>query len=103
MSQEINFIPNRHLIFLRLDPEHNQLKSETEIVIVERKAKDSLKGTVVAVGEGPIHPRTGETIPFIVKEGDTVVVGQGAGARVEINGETLLAIREPDIMLILKN
>lgn len=97
----VNFIPNRHLLVVRLDPTHNQLKTESGIEIIQKNRADSLRGTVIAAGSGTIHPKTGEVIPFVVKVGDTVLVCQGAGRHIEVDGEKLLAIIEEDIMLIL--
>jgi chaperonin GroES len=54
---------------------------------------------VVAVGPGR-RSKSGARIPMDVKPGDSVFIGRWTGTEVEIDGETLLVIRESDILAV---
>lgn len=53
-------------------------------------------GLVVSVGPGM------EGKKMTAKAGDKILYGKGAGAEIEVNGETLLILREPDVYVIIK-
>tara|TARA_R110000824_G_scaffold360950_1_gene548714 strand:- start:118 stop:381 length:264 start_codon:yes stop_codon:yes gene_type:complete len=53
-------------------------------------------GMVIAAGPGV------EDKKMSVKTGDKILYGKGAGAEIEVNGETLLILREPDVYVIIK-
>lgn len=74
----------------------------TGMVVIPDVAKEkSLIGEVVAVGNGRLL-ENGTMVPLDVKTGDKVLVGKYSGAEVEIDGETLLLIREADILGIIQ-
>jgi chaperonin GroES len=57
-------------------------------------------GVIVAIGEGKRLPKGGLE-PMNVQEGQHVLFGEFSGQKVNIDGEELLIMREPDIIGIL--
>lgn len=65
------------------------------------------RAEVIAAGHGRITP-SGETVPLYVRDGDIIVFfrSQGSGEQLVFpapSGEDLLVIREPHVMLVLRN
>ena len=58
-------------------------------------------GEVVAVGPGRRSPE-GKLIELGYEEGDQVIFGVYSGTEVEVNGEVLLILKEPDIYAIVR-
>jgi chaperonin GroES len=58
------------------------------------------QGAVVAVGPGRFDER-GNRMPMDVKPGDTVLYGKFSGTEVTVAGETLLILRESDVLAIV--
>lgn len=58
------------------------------------------KGIVVAVGRGHLDKK-GKIHPLDVKKGDTIVFSQFSGSKIEYQGETVLFLREADVLGIL--
>ena len=58
------------------------------------------RGEVVAVGPGKFDEH-GERLPMDVKAGDTVLYGKYSGTEVTVSGETLLIVRESDVLAVL--
>lgn len=71
------------------------------LVIPDAAKEKSLIGEVVAVGNGRLLDN-GTVVPLDVKAGDKVLVGKYSGAEVEVEGETLLLIRETDVLGIIQ-
>lgn len=67
----------------------------TGIIIPDTAKEKPLRGTVLAVGPGTKD----ETMQ--VKVGDVVLYGKYAGTEVEIDRETVLIMRQSDILAIL--
>ncbi len=59
------------------------------------------QGTVIAAGKGRIL-ESGDVRPMDVKEGDMILFGQYAGTEVKVDGETLIMMREEDIMGVIE-
>jgi len=59
------------------------------------------EGAVIAVGQG-IVLEDGTTLPLNVSVGDNILFGKYSGAEIQIDGETLIMMREGDIFGILK-
>ena len=72
------------------------------IVIPDKSAKKSTHGEVVAVGPGRVLDN-GTTVTPVLKTGDHVLFGEYAGSEIKHNGETLLIIKEQDILGVLEN
>lgn len=58
------------------------------------------KGTVVKVGRGRQHPRTGHIYPPEVKEGDVVLYSQALAAKDVLGDETLVIVPEAEIIAV---
>lgn len=57
---------------------------------------------MVAVGNGTLLDN-GDLRPLAVKNGDRILFGQYAGNEIKVDGETLLIIRESDILAVVEN
>lgn len=86
------------VIVRRLEEE---TKSAGGIVIPDTAKEKPMRGSVVAVGQGRILDN-GDVRALDVKTGDTVLFGKYSGTEVKVDGETLLVMREEDIMAILQ-
>lgn len=71
------------------------------IVIPDSATEKPIQGEVVAVGKGKIL-ENGEVRALDVKVGDTVLFGKYAGTEVKVEGETLLVMREEDLMGVIE-
>ena len=59
------------------------------------------QGEIIAAGKGRIL-ESGDVRPMDVKTGDKVLFGQYSGTEVKVDGETLLMMREEDIMGVIE-
>lgn len=75
--------------------------TKSGIIIPEKSAKKSSQGEVLAVGDGALAS-DGKLRPLAVKVGDRVLFGQYAGTDVKVDGETLLIMKEADILGVLE-
>ena len=57
------------------------------------------QGEIIAVGPGRFEKD--KRVPMDVKVGDKVLYGKYSGAEVTIDGESLLIIREADVLAVL--
>ncbi len=57
------------------------------------------EGKVIAVGVGKRN-ENGEIVPMEVKVGDTVIYAKYGGTEIKEDGETLMILRESDILAI---
>lgn len=70
-------------------------------IIVPETAKDKpQRGIVKAVGPGEYQ--NGVFVPNKLTVGDHVIYGKYAGSEVELNGDTLVVIKEADVFMITK-
>ncbi|MFD2263025.1 co-chaperone GroES [Lacibacterium aquatile] len=72
-------------------------KTKGGIIIPDTAKEKPQQGKVVAVGPGA-RDESGKLNPLDVKVGDTVLYGKWSGTEVKIDGETLLIMKEQDIM-----
>ena len=70
------------------------------IVLPGSAAEKPNHGEVVAVGPGAVLDN-GETRPLAVAVGDHVLFGKYSSNEIEVDGETLLILRESDILAVL--
>jgi len=70
------------------------------IVIPDSATEKPARGTVVAVGNGKVGDN-GENRPLDVKVGDEVLFGKYAGTELSVDNETVLVMREDDIMAVV--
>lgn len=57
------------------------------------------QGEIIAVGPGRYEE--GKRVPMEVKAGDRVLYGKYSGSEVTIDGETVLILRESDVLAII--
>lgn len=86
------------LIVRRLEEER---KSAGGIVIPDSAAEKPMQGKVLAIGQGRILDN-GDKRPLAVKVGDTVLFGKYTGSEVKVEGETLLVMKEDDVMAVIE-
>lgn len=71
------------------------------IVIPDSSAEKPSQGEVIAIGEGVLLDN-GERRALAVKVGDRVLFGKYAGSEVKLDGETLLVMRESDVLAVIE-
>lgn len=71
------------------------------IVLPDSATEKPAQGEVIAVGNGKVMS-SGDVRPLDVKAGDTVLFGKYSGNEVKIEDETLLVMREEDIMGVIE-
>lgn len=72
----------------------------TLLFIPDSAKKQSQLGKILATGEGH-YLENGEIRPLIVTSGDRVMFNMYAGTEIVIDGETLLLLKEEDILGIV--
>ncbi|PDS79901.1 co-chaperone GroES [Rhizobium sp. L43] len=77
------------------------VKSKGGIIIPDAAKEKPQQGEVVAVGPG-LRDKSGNLVPLDVKVGDLILFGKWSGTEVTIDGETLLIMKETDIMGIVE-
>ena len=82
-----------------------RMKEETMssggIVLPGSATEKPTQGEIIAAGKGRIL-ESGDVRPMDVKAGDQVLFGQYGGTEVKVDGETLLMMREEDIMGVIE-
>lgn len=76
-------------------------KTESGLYIPDTAKEKPIQGDVVAVGDGKVLDN-GEKRPMAVKEGDRVIFAKYAGTEIDAGGETVLVMREDDIMGVVQ-
>ena len=71
-------------------------KTASGLIIPDTAKEKPQQGLVLAVGPGRVE--NGTMVETTVKEGDTVLYGKYAGTEVTLDGETVLVMRESDIL-----
>lgn len=87
------------LVFVR--PTENPTRSEAGLHLVYDNQYSTWRGTVVAIGEGP-RTRTGTLLPHLVHVGDEVIFGKDSGEELIFQKETIIAIREQDVLAVVE-
>ncbi|MGE0623499.1 MAG: co-chaperone GroES [Pseudomonadales bacterium] len=82
-------------------PVEAETKTSGGIVIPDSAAEKSGQGEVIAVGAGAVL-ENGEVRPLTVKVGDRVLYGKYSGSEVKLDGETLLVVKESEILAIIE-
>jgi len=73
-------------------------KSKGGILIPEKAQQKVREGTVVAAGPGGRNEQTGATIPMVVKVGDTVLLPEFGGTKIELEDKEYTLLRESEIV-----
>lgn len=77
------------------------VKSKGGIIIPDTAREKPQQGEVVGVGPG-LRDKGGTLVPLDVEVGDLILFGKWSGTEVTIDGETLLIMKETDIMGIVE-
>lgn len=79
----------------------DERKTAGGILIPDSAAEKPMQGEIVSVGSGKMMDNGQLHAPH-VKEGDRVLFGKYSGTEVKVGDETLLVMREDDIMGIIE-
>ena len=71
------------------------------LIIPDTAKEKPSQGIVVAVGPGG-RDEDGKPVAMTLKEGDRVLFGKWSGTEIKIDGETLLIMKETEVMGILE-
>ena len=83
-----------------VEPLNQEEKTIGGIIIPDTAKEKPMQGKVTAVGPGG-RDDDGKLTQLDVKKGDRVLYGKWSGTEVELDGKTLLIMRESDIMGVL--
>lgn len=75
--------------------------TESGLIIPDSATEKPSKGEILAIGHGRINDN-GDVIALDVKVGDQVLFGQYAGNEIKADSETLLVMREDDIVAVIE-
>jgi chaperonin GroES len=78
-----------------------ETKTAGGLIIPDTVQEKPQEGKVVSVGAGT-KAEDGTVTPLDVKKGDKVLFGKWSGTEVKVDGDTLMIMRESDIMGILE-
>jgi chaperonin GroES len=96
---------------MRIRPLHDRIaltrvaeeeKTKGGIIIPDTAKEKPAEGKVVAVGNGRVL-EDGTVQALTVKVGDRVLFAKYGGTEVKLDGETILIMREDDILGVLEN
>ena len=78
-----------------------ETKTAGGIYIPDSATEKPSEGEVVAVGKGRVADN-GDLVAMEVKNGDKVIFGKFSGNEVKVGNETLLIMREDDVLAIVE-
>ena len=87
------------VLIKRLD---EMTKTAGGIIIPDTAKEKPSEGVVEAIGNG-FRAEDGKIIPMSVKVGDKVLFGKWSGTEVKVNGETMLIVKESDILGVFED
>ena len=76
-------------------------KTKGGIIIPDTAKEKPQEGEVVAAGPGT-RDEQGRVHPLDVKTGDRVVFGKWSGTEIKLDGDTLLVLKEADIIGVIE-
>ena len=76
-------------------------KTKSGILLPDAAKEKPTKGKVIAVGPGKLDDN-GKAMEIGLRVGDTVYYGKYSGTDVEVDGQKLVILREPDILGVLE-
>lgn len=82
-------------------PEKKEEVSEGGIHMVHARQHTVDRGTVVALGDGPVTAK-GVRLPHSIAVGDRVIFSPDAGSELIFERETVIAIREDAILAVIQ-
>ncbi|SFV81560.1 Heat shock protein 60 family co-chaperone GroES [hydrothermal vent metagenome] len=71
------------------------------LIIPDSATEKPSKGEILAAGNGRVNDN-GDVFALDVKVGDQILFGQYAGTEIKVDGETLLVMREDDIVAVVE-
>jgi len=80
-----------------VQPEQAESKTSTGIILPDSAQEKPMTGKVIAVGPGDLNDE-GERTPVSVKVGDRVVYGKFSGNEIELNDETVIILRDAELL-----
>jgi chaperonin GroES len=95
----MNFRPLHDRVVVK--PLEQETKTSGGIIIPDTAKEKPMQGEVLAVGPGA-RGEDGKIAPLDVKQGDKVLYGKWSGTEVKIEGQTLLIMRESDLMGVIE-
>ena len=72
-----------------------------ELVLPDTAKEKPQQGKVLAVGAGKMDD-DGKCLPMDVSVGDTILFAKYAGTEIKVEGETMLILKESDILAIVE-
>ena len=76
-------------------------KTAGGIIIPDTAKEKPQEGEIVAVGPGT-RDEQGRVHPLDVKPGDRIVFGKWSGTEIKLDGDTLLVLKEADIIGVVE-
>ncbi|MGQ9845501.1 MAG: co-chaperone GroES [Caldisericia bacterium] len=83
-----------------VEPEKEEEKTKSGIVLPDTAKEKPQKGKVIAVGPGKILDN-GQRSPIEVNEGDIVIYSKYAGTEIKIDDKEYLILSDRDILAVL--
>lgn len=94
----VEVVGNRVLVA----PDAKKTTTTSGLILPDRSVEESTIGTVVAIGSGDYHQKTGRWMPIrSVDVGDRVLYSKYGGTVIEVDGEEMLLIKPEDIYCIV--
>jgi len=84
-----------------VEPEKEEEKTKSGIVLPDTAKEKPQKGKVIAVGPGKILDN-GQRSPMEIKEGDIVIYSKYAGTEIKIDDKEYLILSDRDILSVLE-
>ncbi len=84
-----------------INPTKAEEKTASGIFLPEAAKEKPMTATVVAVGPGKMTDN-GKRAKISVKKGDVVVYGKYSGNEIEIDGQTLVIVRENELLGVIE-
>lgn len=83
-------------------PAEAEERTSSGIVLPDTAQEKPMQGEVIAVGPGRLNDE-GERVAPSVSVGDRVVYGRFGGTEVELDNETYMVLREPELLAKLED
>ena len=99
MSTTAKITPLGDRILVKRVEEKEQVKGG--IIIPDSAKEKPQEAEVIAIGTGK-RDDSGKLIPFEVKAGERVLISKYGGTEVKIGDDTLLIVREDDVLGVLR-
>ena len=75
-------------------------KTASGIFLPESAKEKPQQAKVVRVGTGKKND-DGSTVPFQVKEGDTIILGKWGGTEIKIDGDDYIVLGEDEVLAVV--